>query len=125
MSRLAITLSDRSFARAHQAFVMAASALSLGRDVLLFAGGQSVLALTAETWVRLHGAEQDEALQRCGVADFTTLRQAVIDLGGTLMACEAGMRMTGLDAAALCEGVEVRGAVHFLECAGNGPFLGL
>lgn len=119
-----LTLADNSWQRAHYAFVVAAGGLSLGRDVMIFAGGKSVLALTAG-WQGLEGVIADSELEACGVAGFGELRGAVLDLGATIMACEAGLRMAGLSTEDLVDGVTVRGIVTFLELAGDNPVLAL
>ena len=42
-----------------------------------------------------------------------------------LIACEAGLRAEGLDAARLLPGVEVAGVATFLEAVGAGQMLAL
>ncbi|AOX16071.1 DsrE/DsrF/DrsH-like family protein [Kozakia baliensis] len=125
MSRiLAITLADDSFPRAHHALVMAAGALSIGRSVVFFGGGLGVQALCRE-WRGLAGSNFDAVLQERGVASFEMLREAVFELGAEMLACESGLRAAGLDAEALCMGVEVCGVTRFLERAGDGQILAI
>ncbi|EHH68277.1 DsrE/DsrF/DrsH-like family protein [Gluconobacter morbifer] len=119
-----LTLADDSWQRAHYAFIVAAGALSLGRDVVLFAGGRSVHAL-AKDWSGLASIVPDDELASRNVAGFEDLRTAVMELGGVFMACEAGLKLTGLRAGDLLDGVQVRGVVTFLEQAGDRPILGL
>lgn len=119
-----LTLADDSWQRAHYALVVAAGGLSLGRDVTIFAGGRSVLALTPD-WAGLQGVISDSELEGRGVAGFGELREAVLDLGATFMACEAGLKMAGLSAEDLLKGVTARGIVSFLELAGDNPVLAL
>ncbi|MFT8611529.1 MAG: hypothetical protein ABF727_02690 [Gluconobacter oxydans] len=119
-----LTLADDSWQRAHYALVVAAGGLSLGRDVTIFAGGCSVLALTPD-WKGLEGVIADSELEARGIAGFGELREAVLDLGATVMACEAGLRMAGLSEKDLLDGVTVRGIVSFLELAGDNPVLAL
>ncbi|MBF0877605.1 hypothetical protein HKD21_12215 [Gluconobacter cerevisiae] len=125
MSRhMFLTLADDSWQRAHYAMVVAAGALSLGRDVTIFAGGRSVLALTPD-WQKLQGAVMDSELEAQGIAGFDELRDAVLGFGATVMACETGLTMTGLVSEDLLEGVAVKGIVSFLELAGDNPVLAL
>ena len=115
-----LTLADDSWQRAHYAFVVAAGGLSLGREVTIFAGGRSVLALTSD-WEGLQGIIADHELEACGIVGFGELREAVLDLGALVMACEAGLKMAGVCAEDLLGGVKVRGIVSFLELAGDNP----
>ena len=46
-------------------------------------------------------------------------------LGVRLIACEAGLRVEGLDAAALWPGVEVAGIATFLEAVGAGQIVSI
>ncbi|MBF0889299.1 MULTISPECIES: DsrE family protein [Gluconobacter] len=125
MSRpLFLTLADDSWQRAHYAMVVAAGALSLGRDVTIFAGGRSVLALTPD-WSGLQGVLADSVLEARGIAGFGELRAAVLDFGATVMACETGLTMAELAPEDLLEGVMVKGIVSFLELAGDNPLLAL
>ncbi|MFW7268490.1 hypothetical protein ACMAUO_11035 [Gluconacetobacter sp. Hr-1-5] len=113
---LAILLLDGGFERAHYALVLAAGALAVDRPVLIFAAGHGVHAL-ARDWQGLRDAGADSAAQASGVAGFDVLREAVQALDGTLMACESGLRLTGLDADALLPGVTVAGVPAFLDAA--------
>lgn len=119
-----ITLADDSWQRAYHAFVIAAGALSLGREVVLFAGGKSVLALTKKDGA-LKEAPSALELSEKGLASLADLREAAQMLGITLLACESGLRLAGLTEDDLLEGVEVRGVVSFLIEAGQSPLLAL
>jgi predicted peroxiredoxin len=46
-------------------------------------------------------------------------------LGVRLIACEAGLRLAALDAAALLPGVEVAGIATFLAAVGGGQIISL
>ncbi|WP_122040498.1 hypothetical protein [Asaia bogorensis] len=114
MRVMGITLADRSFERAHHAFVLAAGALALGREVVLFSGGLSVAALCRD-WSSLDDVGLDQVFQSRGVAGFETLRSAIFELGGEVLACEAGMKASGLTQADLCPSVRICGVTTFLE----------
>ncbi|MBB2201892.1 DsrE family protein [Gluconacetobacter tumulisoli] len=113
---LAILLLDGGYERAHYAFVLAAGALAVDRPVVLFAAGQGVHAL-ARDWNGLREAGRDAGVQASGVAGFDTLRAAVRELDGVLLACESGLRIAGLPADALLSGVRVAGIPTFLDAA--------
>lgn len=124
MRVMGIILADRSFERAHHAFVLAAGALALGRDVVLFAGGLSVEALRQD-WSGLEGAALDIRFQERGIAGFETLRSAIFELGGEVLACEAGMRAAGLTVEDLCVGARICGVTSFLERTADAQILSL
>ncbi|MBM9402116.1 DsrE family protein [Gluconacetobacter azotocaptans] len=113
---LAILLLDGGYERAHYAFVLAAGALAVDRPVILFAAGQGVHALTRD-WSGLRDAVRDAAVQASGVAGFDTLRAAVCEMDGVLLACESGLRIAGLATDALLPEVEVAGVPTFLDAA--------
>jgi len=113
---LAILLYDGAYARAHYAFVMAAGALAIDRPVIMFAAGRGVHAL-ARDWSGLHDAGDDALVRARGVAGMDTLRDAVIELDATLMACEAALKLCDLPAGRLLPGVQVAGVPAFLEAA--------
>lgn len=109
--------------RAHYALVVATGAAALGRDVTLFAtnGG---CALFAEPSLLL--ADPREALvEQRGVAGIATLLDAAAELGLRRIACEAGLRATATDPAALAPGVIVAGIASFLEAVGDGQIVTL
>jgi predicted peroxiredoxin len=60
-----------------------------------------------------------------GVAGLAELREATIELGARLIACEAGLRMAALDRALLLRAVEVAGVATFLEAVGDGQMMTL
>ena len=112
---LGILLISEGHERAHYAFVLASGAAAVGRDVVLFATNQGCHALLADLAPLL--GERDTAIRATGVAGLAELREACLELGVRLIACEAGLRMAGLPATALAEGVEVAGVITFLDAA--------
>ena len=121
---LGVLLLSGAHDRAHYAFVVASGAAALGRRVTLFATNAGCHALLAD-WSGLADAERDSRVRAAGVAGLGELREAVRELGVRLIACEAGLRAEGLDAAALMPGVEVAGVATFLEAAGNGQIVSI
>jgi uncharacterized protein len=110
--------------RAHYAFVLAAGAAALGRQVVLFATNAGCRALFTD-WSSLTDAGRDERVRAAGVAGLTELREASAELGVRMIACEAGLRAEGLDASALMPGVEVAGVATFLSIVGNGQIVAI
>jgi uncharacterized protein len=122
--RLGILLLSGSHERAHYAFVLAAGAAALGRQVVLFATNAGCHAL-AHDWSALADAARDEIVRGRGVAGLDTLRDASAEMGVRMIACEAGLRMAALDPAALLAGVAVAGVATFLAEVGRGQIISL
>ena len=123
-SKLGILLIAGSHDRAHYAFVMAAGAAAIGRDVILFATNRGCLGL-ARDWSGLDEAARDASVRAAGVAGLDELRDAAIDLGVRLIACEAGLRAAAVDPAGLLPSVEIAGIATFLAAVGDGQIVSL
>jgi len=121
---LGLLLLSGSHDRAHYAFVLAAGAAAVDREVVLFASNRGCLAL-AKDWSALDDAARDARVQTAGVAGFSELREVSIDLGVRLIACEAGLRAEGIDPGSLLPQVEVAGVVTFLSAIGAGQIIAL
>jgi peroxiredoxin family protein len=121
---LGILLISGTHERAHYAFVLAAGAAALGRQVILFATNDGCRALLAD-WSGLADAGRDARVQAAGVGGIAELRAAATEFGVRQIACEAGLRMSGLDAAGLADGVEVAGVATFLAAVGAGQIVTL
>ena len=125
---LGILLLSGEYERAHYAFMVAAAGAAVGRRVTLFAtnGGCHSLA----DWSELRGSgctavEQDGAVRARGVAGITELREAAVELGVVLLACDAGLRLSGVLPRSLLPGVAVAGIPTFLSAVGVGPVITL
>lgn len=116
---LGILLLSGSHDRAHYAFVLAAGAAALGRQVVLFASNGGCRALLAD-WSGLENASRDEQVRAAGVAGFLELREACVELGVRLIACEAGLRAEAIEPAGLLPGVEIAGVATFLSAVAAG-----
>jgi predicted peroxiredoxin len=121
---LSLLLISGTHERAHYAFVLAAGAAALGRRVQLFATNAGCHALMRD-WSGLAGAGRDAAVRARGVGGLAELREACIELGVTLLVCEAGLRAEAIDARGLMAGVEVAGVARFLADAAGGQMLSL
>jgi uncharacterized protein len=121
---LGLLLLSGSHDRVHYAFVLAAGAAALGRQVVLFASNRGCLGL-ARDWSGLNDAERDMRVQAAGVAGLDELREASIELGVRLIACEAGLRAEGINPASLLPTVEIAGVATFLSAAGGGQVISL
>lgn len=122
--RLGILLISGTHERAHYAFVLAAGAAAIGRAVTLFATNDGCRALLTD-WSGLEDAARDEAVRARGVAGLDELREAAVELGVRLLACDAGLAMAGIDAAGLMTGAEVSGVSAFLAQVGGGAVVSL
>ena len=121
---LGILLLSGAHDRAHYAFVLATGAASIGRRVVMFATNAGCHALLAD-WSGLADADRDERISAAGVAGLDELREAATALDIGLIACEAGLRAEGLEAAALYLGVRVAGVVTFLSEVGAGQIVAI
>jgi len=119
---LGILLISGGHERAHYAFVLAAAAAAVGRDVCVFATNAGCTALLQD-WATVESAARDSAVRAAGVAGLDELREAAVELGVRLLACDAGLRMARLDAAALWPGVEVAGVPSFLSAVAGGQII--
>ena len=123
-SPLGVLLISGGHERAHYAFVLAAAAAAVGRAVTVFATNEGCRALAAD-WPAMADAARDGAVRAAGVAGLEELRDAAAELGVRLMACDAGLRMAGMDPMALMPGVEVAGVPSFLAAVGDGQIVTL
>lgn len=106
-----------SHERAHYAFVLAAGAAAIGRRVVLFATNNGCRALAAD-WSGLGEAGREAVITARGVGGLAELREAAIELGVRLIACEAGLMAEAIDPASLLPGVEIAGVTTFLDAVG-------
>jgi len=121
---LGILLLSGAHDRAHYAFVLASGAAALGRMVVLFATNAGCHTLLTD-WSGLTDTARDARVRATGVAGLDELREAARELGVRMIACEAGLRSEGLDAATLWPGVEVAGVATFLGAVGTGQIIAI
>ena len=116
---LGILLLSGSHDRAHYAFVLAAGAAALGRDVVVFASNAGCRALLTD-WSGLDDAARDVRVRAAGVAGIAELREACVEMGVRLIACEAGLQAEAIEVDGLLPGVEIAGVATFLSAIGTG-----
>jgi peroxiredoxin family protein len=121
---LSVLLISGSHDRAHYAFVVAAGAAALGRQVQLFATNAGCHALMQD-WSGLADAGRDAVVRGRGVAGLAELREACIELGVKLLVCEAGLRAEAIDPRGLMPGAEIAGVARFLADAAGGQIVTL
>ncbi len=121
---LGILLISGSHERAHYAFVLAAGAAAIGRNVVLFATNSGCHALLAD-WRGLGDADRDAVVVSRGVAGLGVLRESAVELGVRLLVCEAGLLAEGLEGEVLFRGVQIAGVATFLSDAAGGKLLSL
>lgn len=119
---LGILLISGGHERAQYAFMMAAGAAALGREVVLFATNEGCRALMPGAY---DGDIREALAVARGLAGVAELAEALDALGVRRIACEAGLRMIGVEDAALTRGVEVAGIATFLEAVGAGQIVTL
>jgi peroxiredoxin family protein len=122
--RLSVLLLSGEHDRAHYAFVIAAGAAALGRRVQIFATNAGCHALMQD-WSGLAGAGRDAVVRARGVAGLAELRDACVELGVTLLVCEAGLRAEAIDRTRLMGAVAVAGIARFLADAAGGQIVTL
>jgi peroxiredoxin family protein len=110
--------------RAHYAFVVAAGAAALGRAVVLFATNAGCNSLMRD-WSGLADAARDARVQASGVAGLEELREAALEMNVRMIACEAGLRVEGIDPQGLLPRIEVAGIATFLSAVGAGQIVTL
>ena len=121
---LGVLLISGSHERAHYAFVLATGAAAIGRDVVLFATNAGCHALLAD-WSGLQAASRDAAVVSRGVAGLDVLREAAVELGVSLMVCEAGLLAEDLRGRPLFSGVEISGVATFLSSVAGSQLISL
>ena len=137
--KLSIVVFSGAYDRVHYAFMLASSAVSIGRKATLFFTMEAIRALGAPTadgkpgWTRLAPcedgaapAERDARHAASGIATFEALIEACRDLGAEFIVCEAGLRAIGLARADLRTDLALAeaGIVTFLTgCAEDGQIV--
>jgi peroxiredoxin family protein len=121
---LGILLLSGAHDRAHYAFVLATGAAALGRSVVLFATNSGCRALLAD-WSGLADSARDALVRQRGVAGIGELREAAVELGIRMIACEAGLRAEALADQPLMAGVAVAGVATFLAETAGGQIIGI
>ena len=120
---LGILLISGGHERAHYALVLATGAAALGREVTLFATNAGCRLLLADSALARDPREAEVTAR--GVAGIGILLEAAEELGLHVLACEAGLRAEGLEAASLRPGVTVAGVASFLAAVGDGQMVTL
>ncbi len=119
---LGILLISGDHERAQFAFSLAAGAAALGRNVILFATNAGCRALCTD-WSGVDDVGRDAVIRRRGIAGLGEMREAAREVGVRMMACEAGLKAEGIDAASLWDGVEPGGMATFLEATASGQLV--
>ena len=120
-SSLGVLLISGGHERVHYAFMMAAGAAAIGRDVVIFATNDGCHGLTDAA----SDVPREAEIEATGVPGIAILRAACAELGVRLIACESGLRMAGMDRSVLSAGVEVAGITSFLVAVGAGQIVTL
>lgn len=112
---LGILLLDKHYERVHYGLMMAAAALACSRKVVVFATNHAIHGLCKQ-WEGLEGANvEDKKIRANGVGGLVELREAIIEMGGELLACEAGLKIAAISPDRLLPEVKISGIVTFLD----------
>ena len=124
---LGLILQSGTASRLHAGLSLAAATAALGRPVVLFFTGPALWTLAARVpdgtagWRALEGAGELEAAGAAGgVAGFEVLIVSLAELGVRVLACEAGLRLEGLERADLRGdlGIEAAGLATLMLAVG-------
>ena len=91
---------------------------------MIFASNRGCLGLATD-WSGLRDTARDERIRAAGVAGLDELRDASLDLGVRMIACEAGLKAEAIDTASLLPQVEIAGVATFLAAVGSGQIITL
>jgi len=128
--KISLIVFSGGFERVHYALCVAATAAAIGSAATLLFTGQAIQALVAEKadqpgWRALPGESGlpgsvvDDGYRSRGVAGFEELLTACAEMRVRLIVCEMGLRVAGLDRAALRSdlSIEEAGLATFLADA--------
>ena len=113
---VSVILRSEDYESAHYALALAAAALAVNKQAVLFFTMGGIRALQGSP-PALNDWDRDALNRARGVGDFETLLQACIELGARLIVCEMGLRSLDIDRASLRADVPftVAGIVTLLE----------
>ncbi|WP_022684402.1 DsrE family protein [Sphingobium bisphenolivorans] len=110
MRELRIVVTTAEAERFRGALVLAAAQVALGGRAAIF------LQLDAVSLLRTPvAAPEDEAHRAAGLPSLAMLIEEAAELGVAIIACQSGLALCGLRAAALPAGAEVGGPLGFLQ----------
>lgn len=107
---LTIILATDDPSRVRAALSVALAEAAIGGRVRLFAHERAVTALSATP----RADDESAALAAAGLPDRLAMLHMVVEAGIELIACQTGLALTGMSAAALVGGAEMGGLVGTL-----------
>lgn len=139
---LSLIVFSGDYQRVHYALALASTAAAIGKPVTMLFTGEAIRALARPAadgspgWRTLaaigeggagrerarNGGEVDDCYRARGVGGLEELLTACAEMGVRIIVCEMGLRVAGLERAALRNDVafEVAGLVTFLTAASPG-----
>jgi len=113
---LSIIVRSGDYESVHYALSLAAAAVAVNKQAVLFLTMGGIRALTGSP-PGLTDWGRDALMRERGVGDFETLLQACVELGAKFIVCEMGLRALDIDRTALRADVPVTiaGIVTLLE----------
>jgi len=113
---VSVILRSGDYESAHYGLALAAAALAVNKQAVLFFTMSGIRALTGPP-AGLADWDRDAQNRARGVGDFETLLQACVELGCRFIVCEMGLRSLDIDRASLRSDVPftIAGIVTLLE----------
>ena len=113
---VSVILRSGDYESAHYGLALAAAALAVNKQAVLFFTMGGIHALTGPP-PALKDWDRDALNRDRGVGDFETLLQACVELGARFIVCEMGLRSLAIDRASLRTDVPftIAGIVTLLE----------
>jgi predicted peroxiredoxin len=110
MAKVAIVCNSTEPRCVYPTFVLGASGLAVGNEVILFftPGGGPILV-----------GDQLEKMKSKGLPDMKDLVEKIKILGGKIWICELCLEAKDIDPATLMDGVEIVGATEFMSEASD------
>lgn len=113
MSGLVLIVATADAERAHAALSIAAAAQAAGQEVRLYLHEQAVALL--------YGSERagDPRRRAAGLPTLGDMVDEVLGLGVTVVACQSGLALCGVDAARLDPRIETGGLIGVMAALGD------
>ncbi|HEX8401257.1 MAG TPA: DsrE family protein [Allosphingosinicella sp.] len=111
MRGLTIMVATADPARFHAALSLAAAQAALGGNARLYLHGEAVALLTK--------SDEGSRYAQAGMPGLTELREEAAALGVTILACQSGFALAGLDLSDAGPAVEAGGLIRLLGALGD------
>jgi predicted peroxiredoxin len=106
MKKVAIVCNGSEATNLYPTFILGASSVALGNEVIIFFTPGATPALTNEALEKINSK---------GMPNLATLFESLTDAGAKLLLCDLAIQANDLKIENLREGIEISGAVSFME----------